>query len=294
MLGSALRAALAERKAEVIQLVRRPAWGQGRAAMGSRRLPSPLRQTSSPGGPRCRHSSIRRQPRRAPVDAAVPPGNDGQPRRFHPRPCEHAGQTYAGRRRRFWLRRPSGIYGNRGDEVLDENSAPGSGFLADLCRAWEAAAAPAAAAGIRVVHLRFGVVLAPGAGAAGEDAADLSARTRRPARLREAVDELDLRSPTSWPRSYSCLIHQPSLAPVNLTLAAAGHQRGVHAGSRPAAASAGIVSGAGLCTAAGAGSHGRRSAAVECPRVPARLLSAGLPVCPPWIEEALGSSRYCT
>jgi uncharacterized protein (TIGR01777 family) len=58
-----------------------------------------------------------------------------------------------------------GIYGNRGDEVLDERSAPGTGLLADLCREWEAAAAPAAAAGLRVVHLRFGVVLAPGAGA---------------------------------------------------------------------------------------------------------------------------------
>ncbi len=58
-----------------------------------------------------------------------------------------------------------GIYGDRGDEVLDESSAPGAGLLADLCRAWEAASAPAVAAGIRVVHLRFGVVLAPGAGA---------------------------------------------------------------------------------------------------------------------------------
>jgi uncharacterized protein len=54
-----------------------------------------------------------------------------------------------------------GIYGNRGDELLDESSAPGSGFLADLCRQWEAAAQPAVDAGIRVVHLRFGVVLGP-------------------------------------------------------------------------------------------------------------------------------------
>ena len=59
----------------------------------------------------------------------------------------------------------AGIYGNRGDELLDESSAPGSGFLADLCREWEAAARPAVEAGIRVVHLRFGVVLGPGAGA---------------------------------------------------------------------------------------------------------------------------------
>lgn len=58
-----------------------------------------------------------------------------------------------------------GIYGNRGDELLDETSPAGSGFLADVCRQWEAAAQPAAKAGIRVVHLRFGVVLGPGHGA---------------------------------------------------------------------------------------------------------------------------------
>ncbi|MCP3098156.1 TIGR01777 family oxidoreductase [Myxococcus sp. K15C18031901] len=53
----------------------------------------------------------------------------------------------------------AGIYGDRGDEPLTEQSAPGEGFLADVCRAWEAAAAPAEAAGIRVVHLRIGPVL---------------------------------------------------------------------------------------------------------------------------------------
>lgn len=55
-----------------------------------------------------------------------------------------------------------GIYGDRGDERLDETSAPGSGFLADLCQAWEQAAQPAVDAGIRVVHLRLGVVLGRG------------------------------------------------------------------------------------------------------------------------------------
>jgi uncharacterized protein (TIGR01777 family) len=58
-----------------------------------------------------------------------------------------------------------GIYGDRGEEVLDETSAPGTGFLADLCRQWEEAAMPAAEAGIRVVHPRFGVVLGRGPGA---------------------------------------------------------------------------------------------------------------------------------
>jgi uncharacterized protein (TIGR01777 family) len=59
----------------------------------------------------------------------------------------------------------TGIYGNRGDELLTEDAAPGEGFLADVCRQWEAAAQPAVDAGIRVVHLRFGVVLGPGHGA---------------------------------------------------------------------------------------------------------------------------------
>ena len=58
-----------------------------------------------------------------------------------------------------------GIYGNRGDELLDDCSAPGTGFLASVCRQWEAAAQPAADAGIRIVHLRFGVVIGPGPGA---------------------------------------------------------------------------------------------------------------------------------
>ena len=53
-----------------------------------------------------------------------------------------------------------GYYGLRGDEVLTEASTPGSGFLADLCKEWEAAARPAEQAGVRVVRLRTGIVLA--------------------------------------------------------------------------------------------------------------------------------------
>ncbi|MFA9444564.1 TIGR01777 family oxidoreductase [Egicoccus sp. AB-alg6-2] len=53
-----------------------------------------------------------------------------------------------------------GYYGDRGDEILTEDSTPGDDFLARVCRDWEAAAAPARAAGIRVVHPRTGVVLA--------------------------------------------------------------------------------------------------------------------------------------
>jgi len=58
-----------------------------------------------------------------------------------------------------------GYYGNRGDEELTEESRPGSGFLAEVCEEWEAAASPAADAGVRVVNLRIGVVLAKHGGA---------------------------------------------------------------------------------------------------------------------------------
>jgi uncharacterized protein (TIGR01777 family) len=57
------------------------------------------------------------------------------------------------------------VYGSRGDEVLGEDASPGRGFLADVCRAWEAATAPAAAAGIRVVIVRTAMVLSPDGGA---------------------------------------------------------------------------------------------------------------------------------
>jgi uncharacterized protein (TIGR01777 family) len=59
----------------------------------------------------------------------------------------------------------TGIYGDRGDEILTEDSTPGQGFLPDVCKAWEASPDAAKALGIRVVHLRFGVVLAPAGGA---------------------------------------------------------------------------------------------------------------------------------
>jgi uncharacterized protein (TIGR01777 family) len=58
-----------------------------------------------------------------------------------------------------------GYYGDRADEILTEDSPSGAGFLADVGRAWEAAADPARAAGIRVVHLRLGLVLAGQGGA---------------------------------------------------------------------------------------------------------------------------------
>ena len=61
-----------------------------------------------------------------------------------------------------------GYYGDRGNEVLNEASAPGSGFLPDVCREWEAATRAAIDAGIRTVQMRTGIVLSSKGGALGK------------------------------------------------------------------------------------------------------------------------------
>jgi len=58
-----------------------------------------------------------------------------------------------------------GAYGSRGDEAITEQTGRGSGYLADVCRAWEEAADPARDAGVRVVHPRFGIIVSASGGA---------------------------------------------------------------------------------------------------------------------------------
>ena len=58
-----------------------------------------------------------------------------------------------------------GWYGDTGDRLTDETGPAGAGFLAEVCRRWEDATAPAEAAGVRVAHLRTGIVLSSGGGA---------------------------------------------------------------------------------------------------------------------------------
>lgn len=58
-----------------------------------------------------------------------------------------------------------GFYGDTGDQPVDESSPAGTGFLAQVCQQWEAATAPAEQAGIRVCHLRTGIVLSAAGGA---------------------------------------------------------------------------------------------------------------------------------
>ncbi len=111
----------------------------------------------------------------------------------------------------------SGIYGNRSEELLDESSTLGSGFIADLCRRWEEAAQPAIDAGIRVVHLRMGVVLAP-------DETGMVARLRRVfrwglgGRLGPGTQWLSWISLTDLISAIFFLLEHPSISgPVNLT-----------------------------------------------------------------------------
>jgi uncharacterized protein len=60
-----------------------------------------------------------------------------------------------------------GYYGDTGEREVDESAPPGDGYFPQVCEAWEAATAPAEPAGIRVAHLRTGLVLGPGGGLLG-------------------------------------------------------------------------------------------------------------------------------
>jgi uncharacterized protein (TIGR01777 family) len=163
MLGTALREALTQRKADVLQLVRRKPAG-----------PTELLWDPTATVP------ISSAERLEGLTAAIHLGgaNVGAqrwtPSYLREMTASRVQSTHALATALAGLRRPPsallvasaiGIYGNRGDEILDERSNPGSGILPRLCRAWEAAAEPARQGGIRVVHLRFGVVLDPNGGA---------------------------------------------------------------------------------------------------------------------------------
>jgi uncharacterized protein (TIGR01777 family) len=163
MLGTALRRALAERKIPTLQLLRRAATAEGQLQWN----PSAERPIDSPAPLEAAAAAIHLSG----ASVAAHRWTDAYRRELG---ASRVGSTYKLATLLAALHKPPktfvvasaiGIYGNRGDEVLTESSPPGSGFLADLCRQWEAAAEPAIQAGIRVVHMRFGVVLGPGPGA---------------------------------------------------------------------------------------------------------------------------------
>jgi uncharacterized protein len=98
-----------------------------------------------------------------------------------------------------------GFYGDRGEEGLTEDSAPGEGFLAEVCRAWEHEALQAEEAGVRVVRARFGVVLSRDGGAL---------------RAMEPVFKLAMGGPLGNGKQWFPWIHGDDLADAILWLAA--------------------------------------------------------------------------
>jgi len=214
MLGSALLVALAERKTELIQLVRREPGGREELRWDPRSA-SPIAQPEVLEG----------------LDAAIHlsganlAAHRWTPEYLHEVTASRVDSTRALATMLSGLRQPPqslliasavGIYGNRGDEVLDESSAAGSGFLADLCRAWEAAAAPARQTRIRIVHLRFGVVLARSSGALAQMLPIF--RLGLGGRLGSGKQWMSWISLADLVRSTLFLLDSPSLSgPVNLT-----------------------------------------------------------------------------
>lgn len=130
-----------------------------------------------------------------------------------------------------------GIYGDRGEEILTEESEPGEGFLVDVVRTWEAATSPARDAGVRVAHLRTGIVMSRTGGSFG----------RLLPLLRLGVGGPLGRGDNFWPwitlvdqvRAIEHLLHSEVSGPVNLTAPSPAPQRAIiqevaHALRRPA------------------------------------------------------------
>ena len=134
-----------------------------------------------------------------------------------------------------------GYYGNRGDEMLTEQSAPGDDFLGELCQAWEAETRTAADAGVRTVVIRTGLVLAKHGGAlaplllpfklglggkqgSGKQWMSWIALVDEVAAIRAAIDNEQLRGPVNlvapnavtneeFARTLGRVLHRPTLLP---------------------------------------------------------------------------------
>ena len=165
VLGSALRRSLAARNLPVLQLVRRLA-GEGQLTWNPTAASPFVDVTPIEGTLAAIHFS-----------GASIAGHRWTPAYKRELAASRVDSTRALATALAGLRRPPrtlmvasavGFYGNRGEEILDEWSAPGTGFLPELSQLWEDAAQPAVEAGIRVVHLRFGVILNRGPGAVGQ------------------------------------------------------------------------------------------------------------------------------
>ena len=145
LIGSALRRSFATRGVPVLRLVREAAAGEDELTWNPDALPAIEAEAELDGCEAAIHLS-----------GASIAGQKWTPERIKELTHSRVNSTLALTRLLASLRHPPrtllvasavGIYGNRGNEILDETSAPGAGFLANLCREWEAAAQPARAGG---------------------------------------------------------------------------------------------------------------------------------------------------
>ena len=159
LIGSALCPALEADGHEVVRLVRRAPTGAGEAQwdIAARTVDeSALQDVGAIVQPR-------RREHRAALDGDDPASGVGVAGRRHAAARRDCGPP--ARPARAVCASAVGYYGYEGDELLDESAPRGSGFLAELVEAWEAAADPARTAGLRTVHLRQGLVLSRHGGA---------------------------------------------------------------------------------------------------------------------------------
>ena len=170
-----------------------------------------------------------------------------------------------------------GYYGDRGEETLTDESAPGRGFLAEVCRAWEAATEPARQQGIRVVQLRLGVVLSAAGGAL--------AKMLPPFRLGLGGVLGSGQQYMSWialddvvGRHSACARHRGTARPDERGGPASRHQSGVHQDTGKSSRAADGHSAASVCGASHVWGDGRRAVTGKCPYTADQTSGLGIPV----------------
>ena len=287
MLGSALRDAFAARRLDTLQLVRRAPAAPGQvewnpAATAAIPNPEPLEGITAAihlsGSNLAAHrwtTAYKREMIASRVDST-----------------RVLARLLAGLRRpprALLVASATGIYGDRGDEILDESSATGAGFLADLCRQWEAAARPAVEAGIRVVHLRFGVVLGPGTGALARMVPIF--RLGLGGRLGNGRQWMSWISLADLVAAILLILENPAMAgPVNLTapnpVTNAEFTRALSSAlHRPA-----ILPAPAFALRLALGPMAREALLASARVQPARLIEAGFRFSQPMVEEALAAA----
>ena len=148
------------------------------------------------------------------------------------------------------------FYGDRGDALVSEDTGPGSGFLAEVTAAWEAATKPATEAGIRVVRARLGMVVGNGGGALARMLPAFRLGLGGPIRRRAPTRQLAL-THGPRPRGSPCPGDGLTRWTGKRLHADAGHERGVRQDPRPRPVQACRSPSSGFRTAAGPGRDGR-------------------------------------